>query len=124
MDPDALADRIEAAVPAVAAITGKEFDESIGSATSILIGIALISLVVGGLSVVNAAFGNVVLACEYAVSGPGRRAIDGEPELLEVDLHPAMLALALHCGSCAPSPVHRAAACRSRGAAARQNGLP
>jgi putative ABC transport system permease protein len=38
-------------------MTGKDFDQQIGSATSILnsilIGIALISLLVGGLSVVN-----------------------------------------------------------------------
>ena len=44
-------------MPDVATMTGKDFDEQIGSATAIfnaiLIGIALISLVVGGLSVVN-----------------------------------------------------------------------
>jgi putative ABC transport system permease protein len=52
-----LADRIEFVVPNVAAMTGKDFDEQIGSATAILnailVGIALISLVVGGLSVIN-----------------------------------------------------------------------
>ena len=57
VDPDVLADRIEAQVPNVAALTGRDFDEVVGSATailnSILIGIALISLAVGGLSVVN-----------------------------------------------------------------------
>ena len=57
VDPDVLARRIEAQVPNVAAMTGKDFDQQIGSATSILnailIGIALISLAVGGLSVVN-----------------------------------------------------------------------
>ena len=57
VDTEALADRIEAQVPGVAAMTGKDFDQQIGSATSILnsilVGIALISLVVGGLSVVN-----------------------------------------------------------------------
>jgi putative ABC transport system permease protein len=56
-DVEALATRIEAQVPGVSAMTGKDFDEQIGSATSmlnsILVGIALISLVVGGLSVVN-----------------------------------------------------------------------
>ncbi len=56
-DTEALADRIEAQVPNVAAMTGKDFDQQIGSSTSILnailVGIALISLVVGGLSVVN-----------------------------------------------------------------------
>jgi putative ABC transport system permease protein len=56
-DPEVLADRIESQVPNVSAMTGKDFDQQIGSATSILnailVGIALISLVVGGLSVVN-----------------------------------------------------------------------
>ena len=41
----------------VATMTGKDFDSQIGSATtilnSILVGIALISLIVGGLSVIN-----------------------------------------------------------------------
>jgi putative ABC transport system permease protein len=54
---DALAGRITAQVPGVATMTGKDFDKQIGGATSILdsvlVGIALISLLVGGLSVVN-----------------------------------------------------------------------
>jgi len=57
VDPEILADRIEREIPNVAAMTGNDFDEQIGSATAILnailVGIALISLVVGGLSVVN-----------------------------------------------------------------------
>jgi putative ABC transport system permease protein len=57
VDPEVLADRIESQVPTVAAMTGKDFDQQIGSATSllnsILVGIALISLAVGGLSVIN-----------------------------------------------------------------------
>jgi putative ABC transport system permease protein len=57
VDPEVLAQRIEARIPHVSVMTGKDFDEQVGSATSIfnaiLIGIALISLVVGGLSVVN-----------------------------------------------------------------------
>jgi putative ABC transport system permease protein len=56
-DTAALAARIEAEVPGVSAMTGADFDQQIGSATSllnaILIGIALISLLVGGLSVIN-----------------------------------------------------------------------
>jgi putative ABC transport system permease protein len=44
-------------VPNVAAMTAKDFDQQVGAATSILnsilVGIALISLAVGGLSVVN-----------------------------------------------------------------------
>jgi putative ABC transport system permease protein len=57
VDPEVLASRIEAAVPDISTMTGKDFDQQIGSATSILnailVGIALISLIVGGLSVVN-----------------------------------------------------------------------
>jgi len=57
VDPEALAQQIEAQVANVAATTGKDFDAQIGSATSILnailVGIALISLAVGGLSVIN-----------------------------------------------------------------------
>jgi putative ABC transport system permease protein len=56
-DVEALADKIEAQVPDVATMTGKDFDQQIGSATSILnsilVGVALISLLVGGLSVIN-----------------------------------------------------------------------
>jgi putative ABC transport system permease protein len=57
VDPERLADTIEAQVQGVAAMTGNDFNEQIGSATailnSILVGIALISLAVGGLSVIN-----------------------------------------------------------------------
>src|SRR5512146_993767 len=57
VDPEILADRIEAKIPSVAAMTVADFNEQIGGATailnSILVGIALISLAVGGLSVIN-----------------------------------------------------------------------
>jgi putative ABC transport system permease protein len=57
VDPEVLADRIDAALPAMATMTGADFDQQIGAATSILnailVGVALISLIVGGLSVVN-----------------------------------------------------------------------
>jgi putative ABC transport system permease protein len=57
VSPDTLAERIKAEVPDVATMTGADFDKQIGSATSILdsilVGIALISLLVGGLSVIN-----------------------------------------------------------------------
>jgi len=57
VDPETLATRITSQVPGVTTMTGKDFDAQIGSATgildSILVGIALISLAVGGLSVVN-----------------------------------------------------------------------
>ena len=56
-DPEAVATEIRAALPDAAVMTGKDFDQEIGSRmsilNSILVGIALISLVVGGLSVIN-----------------------------------------------------------------------
>jgi len=52
-----LAARIETSVDNVTTLTGAEFDEQVGSATAIfnaiIIGVAIISLVVGGLSVIN-----------------------------------------------------------------------
>jgi putative ABC transport system permease protein len=55
--PETVAAEIKAALPDVATMTGQDFDREIGSATSILnailVGIGLISLVVGGLSVIN-----------------------------------------------------------------------
>jgi putative ABC transport system permease protein len=56
-NPETVATQIKRTLPDVATMTGKDFDEQIGSATgmlnAILVGIALISLVVGGLSVIN-----------------------------------------------------------------------
>ncbi|HET7646530.1 MAG TPA: ABC transporter permease [Candidatus Limnocylindria bacterium] len=56
-DPVVVAERIEASVDNVATLTGAEFDEQVGSSVSILnaiiVGVAAISLVVGGLSVIN-----------------------------------------------------------------------
>jgi putative ABC transport system permease protein len=56
-DVDVLATRIEDSVPNSATLTGDEFDEVVGSSTAIfnaiIIGVAVISLVVGGLSVIN-----------------------------------------------------------------------
>ncbi|MGO9180661.1 MAG: ABC transporter permease [Candidatus Limnocylindrales bacterium] len=55
--PATVATEITAAIPGVSTMTGTDFDKEIGSSTailnSILVGIALISLVVGGLSVIN-----------------------------------------------------------------------
>src|SRR6478672_9723981 len=52
-----LAARLQASLPNVTAVTAKEFDETIGSMANLLsgiiVGVGLISLVVGGLSVVN-----------------------------------------------------------------------
>jgi putative ABC transport system permease protein len=57
VDPDELAARIKNVVAGVATMTDTDFDRLAGSATAmlnaVLIGIGLISLVVGGLSVVN-----------------------------------------------------------------------
>lgn len=56
-DIAAVATAIEAAVPNSGTLTGAEFDEVIGSSTAIfnaiITGVALISLIVGGLSVIN-----------------------------------------------------------------------
>jgi len=56
-DVDGVATRIEAAVDNSATLTGEQFDEQIGASTAIfnaiIIGVAVISLVVGGLSVIN-----------------------------------------------------------------------
>jgi putative ABC transport system permease protein len=57
VDAEGLAADIEAAVDNSATLTGEQFDEVIGSSTAIfnaiIIGVAIISLVVGGLSVIN-----------------------------------------------------------------------
>ena len=56
-DVDEVAAGIETAVDNSATLTGAEFDEQIGASTAIfnaiIIGVAIISLVVGGLSVIN-----------------------------------------------------------------------
>ena len=56
-DPSVVAKAIEEQIDKVSTLTGQEFDEEIGSATAIfnaiILGVALISLVVGGLSVIN-----------------------------------------------------------------------
>ncbi|HJP70163.1 MAG TPA: ABC transporter permease, partial [Candidatus Limnocylindria bacterium] len=57
VDPVELSDRVEAEVANTSAMTGAEFDELVGSSVAIfnaiIIGVAAISLVVGGLSVIN-----------------------------------------------------------------------
>ncbi len=57
VDPELLATNLRAANPTWEVMSGADFDEQIGSATAIfnaiLVGIALISLAVGGLSVIN-----------------------------------------------------------------------
>jgi putative ABC transport system permease protein len=57
VDPEKVADEIDAHVSGITTMTGKDFDQQIGAATSmlnaILVGIGLLSLVIGGLSVIN-----------------------------------------------------------------------
>jgi putative ABC transport system permease protein len=56
-DDAAIAGAIEATLPDVTAMTGDDYDTSVGSSVSIfnsiIIGIGLVSLIVGGLSVIN-----------------------------------------------------------------------
>ena len=56
-DPEVVAETIRVADPTLEVTTGADFDEQIGSATAIfnaiLVGIAFVSLAVGGLSVIN-----------------------------------------------------------------------
>jgi putative ABC transport system permease protein len=56
-DVEALSARLEAALPSVTTLTASEFDETIGATanllSAIIVGVGLISLIVGGLSVVN-----------------------------------------------------------------------
>ena len=56
-DADAIATSIEATVEDTVALTGAEFDQVIGSASAIfnaiIVGVAALSLIVGGLSVIN-----------------------------------------------------------------------
>jgi putative ABC transport system permease protein len=83
-DIAALADRIEAEVDNAATLTGEEFDELIGSSVAIfnaiIIGVALISLVVGGLSVINTMAMSVAertreIGIKRAIGGSRRRII-------------------------------------------------
>jgi putative ABC transport system permease protein len=57
VNPETVADEIDAKIAGITTMTGKDFDQQIGAATSmlnaILIGIGLLSLVIGGLSVIN-----------------------------------------------------------------------
>ena len=79
-----LAPRIEAGVDNVQTLTGAEFDEQVGSATAIfnaiIIGVAVISLVVGGLSVINTMAMSVAertreIGIKRAIGGSRRRII-------------------------------------------------
>ncbi|MEX0626198.1 MAG: ABC transporter permease [Chloroflexota bacterium] len=83
-DPAALATLIKERVDNVRTLTGAEFDEQVGSATAIfnaiIIGVAVISLVVGGLSVINTMAMSVAertreIGIKRAIGGSRRRII-------------------------------------------------
>jgi putative ABC transport system permease protein len=83
-DSAALATLIKERVENVRTLTGAEFDEQIGSATAIfnaiIIGVAVISLVVGGLSVINTMAMSVAertreIGIKRAIGGSRRRII-------------------------------------------------
>ncbi len=84
VDPETVAAEIKAAEPDLTTMTPADFDRQIGSATSILnsilIGIALISLAVGGLSVVNTMAMSVAertreIGIKRAIGGSRRRIV-------------------------------------------------
>jgi putative ABC transport system permease protein len=79
-----LAELIEDNVDNVSTLTGAEFDEQVGSATAIfnaiIIGVAVISLVVGGLSVINTMAMSVAertreIGIKRAIGGSRRRIV-------------------------------------------------
>jgi putative ABC transport system permease protein len=83
-DPAAVADRIEASVANTVTLTGAEFDEQVGSSlaifNTIIIGVALISLIVGGLSVINTMAMSVAertreIGIKRAIGGTRRRIV-------------------------------------------------
>jgi putative ABC transport system permease protein len=83
-DPAALGNRIEAEVDGVATMTSADFDQQVGSTTlifnAIIVGVALISLVVGGLSVINTMAMSVTertreIGIKRAIGGSRRRII-------------------------------------------------
>jgi putative ABC transport system permease protein len=83
-DVEALAARLEAALPNVTTLTASEFDETIGSTANLLsgiiVGVGFISLIVGGLSVVNTMAMSVnertrEIGIKRAIGGTRRRII-------------------------------------------------
>lgn len=83
-DADAIATSIEAAVDDSVALTGAEFDQVIGSASAIfnaiIVGVAALSLIVGGLSVINTMAMSVAertreIGIKRAIGGSRRRIV-------------------------------------------------
>jgi putative ABC transport system permease protein len=83
-DTEALADRIDATVAQVTTMTAADFDQQVGSTTlifnAIIIGVAVISLVVGGLSVINTMAMSVAertreIGIKRAIGGSRRRIV-------------------------------------------------
>ena len=83
-DPTTVAAAIEAAVENSATMTGAEFSETVGATTvifnAIIIGVAAISLIVGGLSVINTMAMSVAertreIGIRRAIGGPRRRIV-------------------------------------------------
>jgi putative ABC transport system permease protein len=83
-DIEGLAAEIERAVENSATLTGAEFDEVVGSSTAIfnaiIVGVAVISLVVGGLSVINTMAMSVAertreIGIKRAIGGPRARIV-------------------------------------------------
>lgn len=83
-DPTTVAAAIEAAVENSAAMTGAEFSETVGATTvifnAIIIGVAAISLIVGGLSVINTMAMSVAertreIGIRRAIGGSRRRIV-------------------------------------------------
>ena len=84
VDPEVLADDLRAADATWEVMSGSDFDEAIGSATAIfnaiLVGVALISLAVGGLSVINTMAMSVAertreIGIKRAIGGSRRRIV-------------------------------------------------
>jgi putative ABC transport system permease protein len=83
-EPTALADRIEANANQVTTVTAADFDQEVGSTTlifnAIILGVAAISLIVGGLSVINTMAMSVSertreIGIKRAIGGSRRRII-------------------------------------------------
>jgi putative ABC transport system permease protein len=107
VDPDELASRIEAATDQVDTMTSADIDQTFGSVaelfTAILIGIALISLMVGGLSVINTMAMSVAertreIGIKRAIGGSrGRVVREIVSESAVIGLVGGLLGLAIGC---------------------------